>query len=76
MPDRYDRAICAAELRLMSEILAKIAAGWRPTAAFEVPNTQQDTPGDTQVGPESDSASVTSTASFLKEEVNIADLDD
>ena len=37
MPDIRDRAVCVAELKLRSEISDKIAAGWRPAAAFEVP---------------------------------------
>ena len=41
MPDRYDRAECATELRLRSEIIAKIQGGWKPTKAFEVPPAEQ-----------------------------------
>ena len=82
MPDRYDRAICATELRLRNEILNKVATGWRPTEAYEVPNSQwgiqgdsqADTQVDTQVKSDSDSTSVTSTASFLKEEIDISNL--
>ena len=44
MPDHYDRAVCAAELRVRAEILEKISDGWRPTKEYEVPNTQPDEP--------------------------------
>ena len=36
MPDRYDKAVCAAELRLRNEILGQIRPVWRPKASFEV----------------------------------------
>ena len=39
MPDRYDRAECATELRLRSEIIEKLNSGRRPTKAYEVPPT-------------------------------------
>ena len=38
MPGHYDRAVCATELRMRSEIIAKVNEGWRPSPAFEVPN--------------------------------------
>ena len=42
MPDKYDRAVCTAELRLRGTILQKIATeAWVPTAAFEVPAPEQ-----------------------------------
>lgn len=37
MPDRYGRAVCAAELRLRDEILAKIRDGRKPSGPFETP---------------------------------------
>ena len=36
MPDRYDKAVCATELRLRNEILEKIRPGWRPRNEFEL----------------------------------------
>ena len=42
MPDRYDKATCAAELRLRGEILNKIWEGWRPQKAFEVEGGKPD----------------------------------
>ena len=74
MPDRYDRATCATELRLRNEILTKVATGWRPTESFEVPNTGNEPTGDTQVDSGTDTTSVTSTASFLKQEIDISDI--
>ena len=38
MPNVYDRAVCAAELRLRGDILNRIDSGWRPAPAFEVPS--------------------------------------
>ena len=37
MPDKYDRAVCATELRLRVEILAKIRDEWKPSGPFETP---------------------------------------
>ena len=37
MPDRYDRAECATELRLRAGIIGEIQDGWRPTKSFEIP---------------------------------------
>ena len=37
MPDRYDRAARAEELRLRDEIFAKIRDGWVPPGPFETP---------------------------------------
>ena len=39
MPDRYDRALCATELRLPGDIIDRITQGRRPQCAFEVPPT-------------------------------------
>lgn len=41
MPDRYDRAGRATELRLRAETTQKINSGWMPTKAYEVPPKQQ-----------------------------------
>ena len=71
MPDRYDKATCAAELRIRTEIINKIREGWRPQKAFEV-STKED-----EAGAESDaSTSVTSTWSQAVDPSveNIADL--
>ena len=50
MPDHYDKAVCATELRLRSEIIGKITGGWRPSAAFEVPNSEGGTPKNLRKG--------------------------
>ena len=42
MCNTYDRAVCATELRLRGNILNKIDGGWRPSPAFEVPNSSQE----------------------------------
>ena len=39
MPDRYDRAECATELRVRAEIIEKIQRGRRPTKPFEIPDS-------------------------------------
>ena len=42
MPDHYDRAYCAAELRLRDSVLARVADGWAPARAFEIPKTTNE----------------------------------
>ena len=71
MPDRYDKATCATELRIRTEILNKVREVWRPQRAFEVETKEGD------AGTESDgSTSVTSTWSQKVDPrvENIADL--
>ena len=36
--NRYDRGVCATELRLRDDIPNRIEKGWRPAPAFEVPD--------------------------------------
>ena len=80
MPDHYDRATCATELRLRHEILEKARGqNWKPAEFFQVPGdrSKKSNRGKTKSDNETSSVSstsVTSTASFLKEEENIADL--
>ena len=38
MPDHYDKAVCATELRLRSEITQRINNGWRPSKEYEIPD--------------------------------------
>ena len=45
MPDRYDRAYCATELRLRNSVLQRVADGWCPAHAFEVPNDPEEKGG-------------------------------
>ena len=84
MPDRYDRATCATELRLRNEIVAQVADGRRPQVALEVPSKPgvkqsidtskagAGTPG----GSDTDSTSMTSTAPHIKPEIKISELYD
>ena len=44
MPNLYDRAICATELKIRRKILERINEGWVPAHAFEIP----EIPGTTQ----------------------------
>ena len=44
MPNLYDRAACATEIKLRNKVLEHINAGWVPAQAFEIPNP----PGPTQ----------------------------
>ena len=68
MPDRYDRSVCAIELRLRDEISERIRKGvWKPTNAFETPSQSK---GDNNLA-ESSSASSTSE---LSSEEDITDL--
>jgi len=39
MPNRYDRATCATELRLRDSVLDSIRKGWSPAGMFEVPTS-------------------------------------
>ena len=85
MPDRYDRAVCATELRIRDDILGRVRAGWVPAAAFELPKKPKAEPaqdarssGKSSVGA---STSETSLSRYAEEERerranNIADLDE
>ena len=42
MPNRYDRATCATELRLRDSVLDSIRKGWSPAGMFEVPTSVED----------------------------------
>ena len=46
MPDRYDKAVCATELRLRGKISTQIRAGWRPNDSSQVaiPAEEQNAP--------------------------------
>ena len=72
MCDRYDRAVCATELKLRNSILAKLDGGWRPVPEFEVPKEEKgrDVPaGDEECDATSiESTSETSTEMHVKEE--------
>ena len=77
MPGRYDRAECAAELRLRSEIMDKLNSGWRPTKAYEVPPTTiSDERRCEKENKLSASGSETDEASETSIPENIANLDD
>ena len=79
IPDRYDRAKCETELRRRDENVAHGLDGWRPRAAFDVPNKIQrnrNAPVSTAATGESsgfESASSASTASNLRRRVDIPD---
>ena len=67
MPERYDKAICATELKLRDTIFSKLRSGWRPQHAFQVGS--QDTPAMVEAELDVDSdTSETSTASAVKNE--------
>ena len=76
MPDRYDRGVCVTELRLRDEILGQVNDGWKPQKAFEVPRPPKKNTKTQPIDSETDTTSVTSTASQFKEEIDIADLGD
>ena len=76
MPDRYDRAECATELRIRSEIIDKIKRGWRPTRALEVPNNMEMQEKDEAHQNNELSDSDTSETSETSLPENIADLYD
>ena len=65
MPNNCDRAECATELSSSMQILSKIEMGWEPAGAFDVPDTQPNTPANTQAeGPASSAGSTSSTSSL------------
>ena len=76
MPDRYDRAECATELRLRSEIIEKLNSGWRPTKAYEVPPTTLADERLCKNENKTDTESDTDETSVTSLPENIADLDD
>ena len=78
MPNLYDRAVCATELLLRNQILAKLHEWWIPSQAIEVPPLGGDK-SDRKTVPlaesSADSTSYTSAASFVKDrEVDISKL--
>ena len=74
MPDHYDRAVCATELRLRAEIIAKFNQGWRPSKEYEIPEiansegllTQPE--GKTGDGPHSEEKNLEKCVSSSDEE--------
>ena len=80
MPDIYDKTICATELAIRNQILEKIDSGWSPCASFEIPEKVGGQPREDIESLYTDSpegeTSVTSTASFLKKEIDISKLDE
>ena len=70
MPGRYDRAVCATELRPLDVMVGKARAGWRPKGAFGVESTKADPSSDVDSG-----ASETSTCSeVVRRGENMSDL--
>ena len=81
MPDHYDRATCATELRLRRENSEKAREqNWKQIGSYEIPpqkpKTAREGDGSEDESSSVSSTSVTSTASFLKKGENIADLSD
>ena len=74
MPELYDRATCATELRLRDEILSKIKNGFKPSGPFEVVN--KNAANADAESSDASSTSVVSTDEGEFSEVDIADLSD
>ena len=77
MPDKYDRAVCATELRIRSEIITKVNNGWRPCREYELPDmalsaVKAEIDAGHAFSPETGSDSDTSSGTVSE---NIADLD-
>ena len=70
MPERYDKAECATELRLREKILKEVRAGWRPSGAFELPMEVK-----AGAAPSSSESETSSTSIHDPREENIAELD-
>ena len=60
MPDRYDNAVCATELRSRNELFDKIRSARRPQKSFELENAKAE--------PASSTDSETSETSTCPEE--------
>ena len=63
VPDKYDKDVCATELKLRSKILSHVREGWRPQAAFQVEDKCTPLAADRKV--ESDVDSLTSETSSV-----------
>ena len=81
MPDRYDRATCATELRLRDDVAAQVLDGRRPQTACAIPTrpggprkTEKKAGGKQESESECESTSSTSTASHLQPEIKISEL--
>ena len=69
MPDSYDKAVCATELKLRGEIFSEIRPGWRPPNAFQVRTPERPANTQTAAGSETESdTSETSTSPHIKDE--------
>ena len=66
MPNRYDKAVCATELKLRDRIFEKVRSGWRPQHAFQVGTAANAPEGQPESGDMSET-SVTSTASGVRD---------
>ena len=84
MPDRYDRAVCATELRIRDEILGRAREGWAPAAAFELPKKHKadathvaQSSGNSSAGASTSESSLSRYAEEERERRtnNIADLE-
>ena len=80
MPGIYDRMVCVAEHAIRNQILEKIDLGRLPCSSFEIPNPIENKADADLDSLRSESpageTSVTSTASFLREEVDISKLEE
>lgn len=77
MPDRYDRAECATELRVRAEIIGPIQDGWRPAKSFGIPSMEmQRAEGERQKRENESTDSECSGASEMSLSEKITDLYD
>ena len=61
MPERYDMATCATELKMRDGILGEVRSGWRPRNAFEL-GRGEVTPTQTNLGSSSSDSETPSTS--------------
>ena len=73
MPDLYDRATCATELRLRDDILERIRTAWQPVGPFEVPNINAGA-GQGAESPDVSSTSAETAEAEGPPEVGVSDL--
>ena len=67
MPDRYDKAICAAEIKRRDSISARVREGFRPQRAFQVETTVPLAESQPAVSSDSET-SVSPTASDVRDQ--------
>ena len=78
MPERYDKTVFAAELKVRDQILAQIRSAWTPVSSFEIPiygNENTRGKNETESVSEGEDSNA-SDGALPEEEIDIAKLED